>query len=259
MLKILGIDASLTNTGICLIETDEKGKIQKYQTEVIQPISKGIQRLIEIEMNIEKYLDNINMVVIEDYAYNKKFRREVLGELQGIIKRNLFLKNIPFICVCTQYIKKILTGQNMQGADLKERIKKATQQNYGMNFETDHECEAFGLALIGKYYIEFLKQQCIYVVGNTAIEEQEIVEMIKKLIWKYNREFFISHYSWEIIIEHKKNKIVLHNPDLQFKCQGKTIQECLNKFKEHILTTSKTPKKSKQRIIVRTFFDNKKK
>lgn len=153
---VLGIDASLTGTGLCVLTWDYFQGEPPKTTTLINDL-KGVPRLLYIEKEVEKWACHADLIVIEDYAYKRKYRGEVLGELQGVLKRRLYLMEKEILVVTTQKVKRVLTGNGSKPAKYKHLNNKEwtiqeTKKNYCLDFTgRDNECDAFGLALIGLF------------------------------------------------------------------------------------------------------------
>jgi len=250
---ILGIDASLTGTGLCLLTWEYlSGKIPK--TTTLTNNLSGIPRLLYIEQEVEKWAKDADIIVIENYAYGRKFRREVLGELQGIIKRRLYLMDKNILIVNTQKVKKILTGYGNKPAKYKDMdIKKWTimgaRNNYNIDFENrDNECDAFGLALIGLFYEMYQrnpKDLDKYLLAKATIKQIVIPSKkpTKKTFQYYNNlPFKISVY------KKSDGAYEAYCSGLEYRCNGSSAQEALDNVlrgkRDHI----KEMRKNKIRI-----------
>lgn len=153
-MRVLGIDSSLTGCGLCVLD-EHFHETRKLKSTTLFNKLKGMERILYIEREIEKWASDCDLVVIEGYAFDSKFNREALAELVGVIKRRLHLMNKPILITQTQKAKKILSGFGNLPKDKKELgtkkwILEETQKNYGIDFEgRDNECDAFGIALVG--------------------------------------------------------------------------------------------------------------
>jgi len=179
---IMGIDASLTHSGVSIVCVDDSTHIER----TCVPKTMGVQRLIYIEDWFKILMEEINCklcynikyVVMEGYAYTPRFGQAFsLGELGGILKRFFYLQKISLLTVQPQTLKKFLTGI---GKGDKNMILLKTFRKYNVEFDSDHVCEAFGLAMIGK---------AIYDISNNKKDikqffeyEQEVIKLIGKQI-----------------------------------------------------------------------------
>ena len=187
-MKIMGIDQSLTNTGVVVIED---GKL--IHKESIKIKKKGIMRLHmicnKLEDIIKKYVPDI--FVMEGYAYGSSMSRVFdLGELGGIIKIRIFnyyynfdnprnvtiapFNNVFFIVPPTM-LKKFVTGKgNCKKALMLLKIYK----KWGIEFNDDNIADAFALAKFIERYLQSNAQE-MYILKFTKTEE-EIFKKYKK-------------------------------------------------------------------------------
>lgn len=224
-ITVLGIDASLTGTGLCLLTLDFiNNKVLKSTT--LKNDLTGVPRLLYIEEKVKKWAENADIAVIENYAYEKKYNREALAELQGVLKRRLFLMNKELVIVNTQKVKKILTGEPTKPKNCKLAIKqwimKETLNYYGIDFENrDNECDAFGLALIG-LYLKIYREKPEFITDNRI--KSVIYELInpKK---KYSKKTITYYYNLPYrinVIKKSEGIYVAVCPGLDFSWTGST-------------------------------------
>lgn len=131
---VVGIDQSLTKTGIAVMRKDTL-ELLEYGT--IQSKSKGIDRLNEIVSDvmgtIESYTDRyeIDVVGLEQYAFNKKFsggRVFDLGELGGVLKREIYNAGYKLeIMTVQEHVKMLLGKLPKKSGDKVPRIQKVNE------------------------------------------------------------------------------------------------------------------------------------
>ncbi len=177
--SIMGIDASLTHTGVSVIYTN--GANHREHTCI--PKTKGAERLTDIEDWLDyivceiatKTRMGIFCGVMEGYAYTPVYGQAFsLGELGGIIKRYFYRKDISLYIVQPQTLKKFITGE---GKGDKNMIMLKAFKKWGLEFCNDHTCDAYGLAMIGRalYDIEHGKS-----IKEFFEYEQEVIKLIRK-------------------------------------------------------------------------------
>jgi Holliday junction resolvasome RuvABC endonuclease subunit len=177
---IMGVDASLTHTGVAVICVEDCS----YTGKTCVPKSLATKRLIDIEnwfnelladIKCRLFLD-IKCVVMEGYAYTPRFGQAFsLGELGGILKRQFYLQEIPLFTVQPQTLKKFITGF---GKGDKNMMLLKAYKKWGIEFLDDHQCDSYALALIGKalYDIEMEKT----TIKTYLQYEQEVIKLITK-------------------------------------------------------------------------------
>lgn len=148
---ILALDLSVRQTGYALIENN---KI--IQSGVIKsPINlRSVQRLDFILKKIIEFLNNIEFVVIEDYAYNAYGSLTDLAELSGIVKFYLYKANIQFLTISTTSLKKFVIGK---GNAPKAKMQISIYKKYKIEAKTSDEADAIGLAKIA-YAVSLMKK-----------------------------------------------------------------------------------------------------
>lgn len=146
--KILGLDLSLNSTGWCFI----KGDFLDYG--LINTKEKGVKRLAYIEDKIIDliYVFEPNITILEGYSFGSRGRATFsTGELGGIIRLLLLNQKIKTIIVPPTCLKKFITGKGNSG---KEIMLMKTLSKYGIEFNNNNECDAYGLTQMGKVYLE---------------------------------------------------------------------------------------------------------
>lgn len=251
---VLGIDASLTGTGLCIL-TNDFLKGEKPKTTTLVNDLKGISRILYIEKEVEKWAKNVDLIVIENYAYTKKYNRETLAELQGVLKRRLFLMNKELLVVNTQKVKKILTGngkkpKKYEKLDTKKWTILETKKNYQIDFTNrDNECDAFGLALIGLFYLMY--QNDPELIKKYKRECSVVEEILKSKNKKKKRKTI--HYYYKLpykiqVIKNNDDTYSAYCPGLDFTWKGKTPKEALKNALKGKKDRIKDLKKNKKKI-----------
>lgn len=152
MSKIVGIDASLTGTGICVLQVGPGLFAQPgdYETFLIASKLKGPARLIEIRDRVANFCKNASMVLIEDYAFARAQGAHQIGELGGVLRVMFVEQGLNWIEVAPAAVKKFATGK---GNASKEQIAAWVQKRWGVMFDSNDETDAFVLAKIGEALI----------------------------------------------------------------------------------------------------------
>ena len=151
----IGIDLSLTSTGICVL------KDKTYEANIIKTKLKGCARLIYIKDKIEDILlshfhGRDMLIAIEGYSYGSVGKMADIGELGGVVKTMIFDNNFKTIVIPPTSLKKFITGK---GNSPKDIMISKTLKKYNVEFENNNKCDAFGLAQMAKAYEEGTKIQ----------------------------------------------------------------------------------------------------
>lgn len=175
-MKIIGLDLSLTHSGWVVLE---RNQLSSFGT-IIPKKLRGVKRLFYIKQEILKILQHNkpNLVVIEGYAYSR-YTGVCSGELGGIIRLLLYTNKIKYLIVAPMTLKKFATGK---GGSPKSKMEKCVYKNWNVELKTEHEVDAFALAMLGRYamldYIEMTKSQLEAV--KTVLEDKSKQNYLKE-------------------------------------------------------------------------------
>jgi len=150
MLYSIGIDPSLTATGIVIVNSScETVKQHLIHTEAdcyICPQQRLQDIMTDLITIIKDY--NIGIVNIEGLSYNSTSTsfQERCG-LYFMITTYFFNKDINFIITPPRSLKKLIAGN---GNASKEQMIEVVQGKYNQNMNNDDNlCDAYGLARVG--------------------------------------------------------------------------------------------------------------
>ncbi len=126
--RTLGLDLSLSGTGICYLENNEFDAIFLPETKLV-----GVERLLVLRQRFCEILDAHPLpalAVIEGYAYDAIGRLFEIGEWGGIAKLALHERGIPFVTVPPNRLKRFM-GVKRKDKELmikavKTRLKSPT-------------------------------------------------------------------------------------------------------------------------------------
>lgn len=140
----VGLDKSLTSTGICHIYPD--GSIVQDEISVN---GYGIARITAIGKRILAHISPLNnpFVCMEGYAFDRMNRSHELGELGGIIKLFLDTRKIPWLEVPPTTLKKFVTGK---GNTKKNLMPMHVIKRFGFEPVGGDAADAIGCAFLGK-------------------------------------------------------------------------------------------------------------
>lgn len=139
---IIGLDLSLTSTGVAFADTQVS----------LRTAHKGPQRLHEIWILLEKTICEINnpLVVIEGYSYSSRnSQSHSIGELGGVIRVELWRRDIPYVVVAPTARAKFATGR---GNASKMEVMSAVSAKTGIIWSgsgADDMCDAWILQEMG--------------------------------------------------------------------------------------------------------------
>ena len=148
-MKIMGIDQSLTGTGIVVL--NEGYQIVYNQLIVTKPkdFDLEIKRLVFIKNSIEKICidHNVDQGFMEGFAYGSKGQAIFQIAGLGYLIRELFHdKNLPLTIITPGELKKYATGKGNCHKDL---VLLGVYKKFGVEFDDDNICDAYVLARMG--------------------------------------------------------------------------------------------------------------
>jgi crossover junction endodeoxyribonuclease RuvC len=151
MAKILGLDISLTATGVVIIEDDTLIFSDTIKTKPGgKKPSDEVKRLQKILDSINKIIDEHSpeLVVIEGLAFMAK-NTTALVQLAGLnymIRCELVDRKLKFLIVAPTTLKRFITGK---GNAQKDHMMLEVYKQYGHALTDNNVCDAFALSRVG--------------------------------------------------------------------------------------------------------------
>lgn len=149
MTKIVGLDLSLTSTGVAVVLGDFAS------TETIKPKAKGHARLSMLQAEIGNYVDGATLVVVEGPAFASAKGQQGHHERAGLwwlITHSLHRRSIPTAIVPPSTLKKYVTGKG--NAD-KDTVLLAVARRYPtVDIHGNDEADALVLAAMGARHLD---------------------------------------------------------------------------------------------------------
>ncbi len=145
--RVIGIDASLTGTGVCCLE---KGT---FQTTYLPEVKlTGADRLLVLRTRLFKIIDAFKpeLVLLEGYSYNSIGRVFEIGEWGGVIKVELRERGIPFEVVPPKRLKRFMGVKRDDKELMIEAVRKRLKFDAGKN---DDIADAVALARVAEVFI----------------------------------------------------------------------------------------------------------
>ncbi len=138
-LAIVGLDLSLTHTGLC----SPSGATDRLNTPA-STVS-GHDRLDEILQAVADWTDVADLVAIEGYSYSSRASQaHAAGELGGLVRHRLWRLGTPYLDVPPACVKKYATGKGNAGKD--EVVTAAVRRGADLyTGTTNDEADAFFL------------------------------------------------------------------------------------------------------------------
>jgi Holliday junction resolvasome RuvABC endonuclease subunit len=179
---IVGIDLSLNGTGICSdalqSEGSEGGKclftitagflFREITFKSVTPRHEKWAKIRGVIRQATSAPDTV--VIIEGYAFGGQGNNVICGaEIGGIVRMDLFTRDVPFVEVPPSTLKKFVSGK---GNIKKNLMLKEVYRVWNMNLDSDNLADAFGLMKIGQVLLK----------RETATKAQR--ESLKKVEWE---------------------------------------------------------------------------
>lgn len=140
----IGLDLSLTATGVCVIREDNtqfftvKTKPEHY----VSPEA----RFEYIKNEVIRHLPECPYaahIAIEDYSYGSVGKSFSKAELHGLIKNALFTRGYVFAQYSPSSLKKFVSGKGNAGKDV---VIKCVYQHWGHDLTDNNQADACVLA-----------------------------------------------------------------------------------------------------------------
>jgi Holliday junction resolvasome RuvABC endonuclease subunit len=148
----VGIDPSLTQTGVCVLFTRGIEKLKVFRTPRAM---RGAARLVNIRDNIQKmvepYRSNVTLAAVEGPSLGSTNRADDLGQLRGVVLVLLMDLCIEPILVAPASLKMFVAAK---GDATKEEMASATARIWDVTIPQHDACDAHGLARFAEEYHE---------------------------------------------------------------------------------------------------------
>ena len=155
MVKVLGIDPGLADTGVGIVEGEKTG-IRHYSFGTIHTTAKQPlpYRLNHIFTNLNDLLaaETPDLMVLEDVFSLKEYPASgiTLGQVTGIILLAGYRAGIRVASVPVRVAKQVITGSGRAG---KKQMSEAVRRmvNHDEPIRPDHASDALALAIMGLF------------------------------------------------------------------------------------------------------------
>jgi Holliday junction resolvasome RuvABC endonuclease subunit len=151
-MKVVGIDPSLTSTGLAY---REDGKVKAYC--IGNAKLRGLPRVAFIRNAVASALDRFapDVVAFEGYALGFRGKSNIIfdiGELGGVLKLLILERGIDILLVPPTSLKLFATGSGRPKGKGKEPVMLALEKRLGVKFSTSDQYDAAGLLVMGETY-----------------------------------------------------------------------------------------------------------
>jgi crossover junction endodeoxyribonuclease RuvC len=141
----VGLDPSINATGILIINQDSNIIEQKlFSCKVEDGAIEDYLIKYENEISFIPNIAGLQMVYLEGPAYHAAGRSILqMGAIHFISRLIFYKKNIPYKVISPGALKKFVTGK---GNSKKDLMLLKTYKKWGIEFEDDNLCDAYGLS-----------------------------------------------------------------------------------------------------------------
>lgn len=168
---ILGLDLSLTGTGVTLLCPDMP---EVYESVTLRNKLRSLERLDYIEKTIIAKVQEagVTTAAIEGYAFSTAdSQKHSLGELGGIVKLALWRAGVEMIIVPATSLKKWTTTKgNADKILMGVSIFKQT----GAQFDDDNQADSYCLAMLAAQYKGY------DVPFSLTADRRKIIEQVRE-------------------------------------------------------------------------------
>ncbi len=175
---ILGIDPSLTGTGVCLI--DEAAQIHRLATLRPPDTLDRIQRLVWIRNQVQAFYNLAQVAFIEHYSFGSRNQLPYLGELGGLLRVSMY-GFLPFYEIAPSTMKKYVCGK---GNVKKNVVLEQCFRRYNVGSETltdDNQVDAYCLCMLGRHFIAWRTEEKVDCTKNELAVFKKIGEPMGRL------------------------------------------------------------------------------
>ena len=154
-MNVIGIDASLTGTAACRIDSDSQGdhEMKVFRSPPASSLRGRIERYHKLVEEVERWTwqaGETAVVFIEGYSFASPQFAHQLGEYGGLLRAGLLKLVAEVIEVPPSSLKKFITGS---GNAKKEQVIAHICRRWKHIFDTNDEADAFGLVQFGLRYL----------------------------------------------------------------------------------------------------------
>lgn len=151
--KILGIDQSLSDTGICIL-TEKDHKLLSIKSNPDKSEFGDLYRCRYIRDEIDKILkeNKFDLIVLEGFSYGSKGRKLFTIAALGFFIRDVLATGDNKILIPTPgQLKKFVAGKGI-GIEKAVMMMKVLS-NWGVEISNNNLADAFGLAKLGEAFL----------------------------------------------------------------------------------------------------------
>lgn len=144
-MRVLGIDPSLTATGLAIVADGELAWHHVIKTSSDESEGGRLARIAAmLNETLHTYYDMLDEVAIEGYAMGAKFNRESMGQVGGVIKMKLFEHGYEPAIWPPHAWRKVVLGNAKLAKDM---VRIETYKRFGVDIADHNALEAYCVAM----------------------------------------------------------------------------------------------------------------
>jgi Holliday junction resolvasome RuvABC endonuclease subunit len=167
---VLGLDLSLTGTGMCVVQSnagDGKGLLATINTTAK---TRTEDRLITIRRHIAQASSGVDAAIIEGLSYGSVGGAQAeRSALHWMVRVDLYQLGVPYVVVTPMSLKKFVCGTAKAE---KSMMIREVYRRWNVEAANDNEADAAALAHLGLVYYGQAEHQ--------TIAQQEVIFRLKK-------------------------------------------------------------------------------
>ena len=166
-MKVMGLDLSLTGTGIVVLNYD--GTVAEHMT--VSSKLRDMERLAYIRSMVGTIVSkhNPSLTCIEGYSMGSRAGQLAsIGELGGVIKLLLFRNDFRYQTIAPTQVKKFVTGK---GVGMKDEVMMHVYKRWGWTPGDNNQADAYGLSRIALALEE--------IDTNLIVPQREVIDAIR--------------------------------------------------------------------------------
>ncbi len=145
---VLGVDPSLTNTGIVYMRDGQAciGEIVSKDTpHTHHESAMRLGRLYASMRDSIQQIGKVSVVAFEGYAFGSMNQREAMGEAGGVLRLAALHEGCRIIVIPPTSVKKFVTGK---GVAQKDVMRLAIFKRWGFEHKSEHVLDAYAVAKV---------------------------------------------------------------------------------------------------------------
>jgi len=170
---VMGIDPSLTSTGIAVISGGSL-YVQNITTK-----AKGMGRLAFLRDTIMDRVEitKPDIIMLEGYSFASRGRGTFsLGELGGVLRLALYEADQPVHVLSPNSLKLFVTGK---GNANKTAVSLALMKRWKVELDQEDQADATGLALAAAYHLMPALEPTVPEAQLKALEKSEVLGAVE--------------------------------------------------------------------------------